>query len=422
MSKFNIIQRRELDPVMKKAAEIVKYYKKATDFPVSVLDPDWENGNNYHMVCCRCQSDSKGERKCKGLHARAALKARMLGGSYIYLCDEDYVFWTSPFYSGERLAGTLLSGGVYHKSEEKSEKVKALAQLLLLCANKISGMSYVQKNVVTITSGVTSSQFTEEKNNCELSSENAEDYKEQENNFDKKITEKNSNENYFDPIEMERLLLASLRRGDNIEAQKILIKLLEEYFLLNNKMPVFKIRAMELAVLLSRAAADPKDVINNSALEATNRCFTQIEGSNSFNEIVDILSVITEKMAGMIFSFHGVRHFSALRKAERYIWKNYTRKLSLQEIADASGLSAPYFSTVFKEEMGENLSNYLNRLRVEKAATMLITTDVPISGVAFACGFEDQSWFSKIFKINTGFTPGKYRERGINASGNLAGA
>jgi len=283
-------------------------------------------------------------------------------------------------------------------------------------------MSYVQKNAVTIRGGETLSKFTEEKNIYELSGKNAENYNEQENSFDKKITEKNSNENYFDPIEMERLLLASLRRGDNIEAQKILVKLLEEYFLLNDKMPVFKIRAMELAVLLSRAAADPKDVINNSALDATNRCFMQIEGSNSFKEIVDILSVITEKMAGMIFSFHGVRHFSALRKAERYIWKNYTRKLSLQEIADASGLSAPYFSTVFKEEMGENLSNYLNRLRVEKAATMLITTDVPISGVAFACGFEDQSWFSKIFKINTGFTPGKYRERGINASGNLAGA
>ena len=297
MSKFNIIQRRELDPVMMKAAEIVKYYKKATDFPVSVLDPDWENGNNYHMVCCRCQSDSNGERKCKSLHAQAALKARLLGGSYIYLCDEEYVFWTSPFYSGERLAGTLLSGGVYHKSEEKNEKVRALAQLLLLCANKISGMSYVQKNVVTITDGETSLQLTEEKDNYKTQNENAENYNEQENSFDKKIIEKNSNEKYFDPIEMERLLLASLRRGDNIEAQKILIKLLEEYFLLNNKMPVFKIRAMELAVLLSRAAANPEDVINNSALEATNRCFAQIEGSNSFNEIVDILSVITEKMA-----------------------------------------------------------------------------------------------------------------------------
>ena len=48
--------------------------------------------------------------------------------------------------------------------------------------------------------------------------------------------------------------------------------------------------------------------------------------------------------------------------------------------------------------MGENLSNYLNRLRAEKAATMLAETNMTLSGIAAACGFEDQSWFSKIFK------------------------
>ena len=393
MSKLNIIQRRELDPVMSKAEEIVKYYKKASDFPVSILESGRWSDDNHHVICSRCF-----ERKCKDLHERAVSKARTLGGSYIYLCDEDYVFWTSPFYSGERLAGSLLSGGVIRKSEKDGGKVKALAQLLLLCANKISCMSFIQKNVV-----------------CTLNTE------ETAASDDNRQTQVSSG-NYADPLEMERLLLAGLRRGDNTEAKKILVKLLEFHYSDNSKMSVFKIRAMELAVLLSRAAADPKDVINNTAIETTNRCFMQIEESGNFNEIVDILSAITEKMAGMIFSFHGVRHFSALRKAERFIWKNYTRKLSLQEIADASGLSAPYFSTVFKEEMGENLSNYLNRLRVEKAATMLVTTDVPISGVAFACGFEDQSWFSKIFKNITGFTPGKYREQGINTSGILAGA
>ena len=42
----------------------------------------------------------------------------------------------------------------------------------------------------------------------------------------------------------------------------------------------------------------------------------------------------------------------------------------------------------------------------------LYTTNKPISEIATACGFEDQSWFSKIFKNNTGLTPGKYREQG----------
>jgi YesN/AraC family two-component response regulator len=130
--------------------------------------------------------------------------------------------------------------------------------------------------------------------------------------------------------------------------------------------------------------------------------------------LTENLHVIVDRMSGKIFSFQGIRHSSALRKAERYIWENYTRKISLQEIADTSGLSAPYFSTIFKEEMGENLSNYLNRLRVEKATTMLAETDLTLNEIASACGFEDQSWFSKIFKSFTGLSPGKYREKGGN--------
>ena len=62
--------------------------------------------------------------------------------------------------------------------------------------------------------------------------------------------------------------------------------------------------------------------------------------------------------------------------------------------------------------MGENLSKYLNRLRVEKAGRMLLETNLSLSEIAGACCFEDQSWFSKIFKTFTGFSPGKYRSQG----------
>jgi AraC-like DNA-binding protein len=119
-----------------------------------------------------------------------------------------------------------------------------------------------------------------------------------------------------------------------------------------------------------------------------------------------------EEMAGQIFSFQGTRHASALRKADRYIYENYTRKISLKEVADASGLSAPYFSNIFKEEMGENLTSYLNRLRVEKAGRLLTETEMGLSEIAVVCGFENQSWFSKIFKSFTGISPGKYRGQG----------
>ncbi|MCL2230125.1 MAG: helix-turn-helix domain-containing protein [Treponema sp.] len=411
MSKLNIIQRRELEPLMLKAEKLAKHYEKATNYAACVLGSDWDTfhaqmklsgmgGKNF--ACNQCNNP-----QCKNLHMEAVNKARENGGSYIYLCHNDYVFWTSPFYSGERMAGSLLSGTMRNEHfAGNHERIEALAHILLLCANRISTMSFVQKNAASLNSIVKKIENPGEP----ISDENSQNQVKREN--------------YTCPLDMERILLACLRRGDNTEGQKILVKLLKIIYLevrsnfhADHVMTALRLKAMELAVLLSRAAADPKDIMDNTSLEATNKNLIRIEESRDFDEIREILCAITERMSGMIFSFHGVRHFSALRKAQRYIWKNYTRKISLKEIADASGLSAPYFSTVFKDEMGENLSNYLNRLRVEKAAAMLVTTNLPINEIAFACGFEDQSWFSKIFKGNTGFTPGKYREIGIHAGG-----
>jgi AraC-like DNA-binding protein len=107
-----------------------------------------------------------------------------------------------------------------------------------------------------------------------------------------------------------------------------------------------------------------------------------------------------------------------MRKAEQFIRENLTRKMSLGEIAAVAGLSAPYFSTIFKNEMDENLSKYINRLRVEKASKMLLETNLSLSDISSECCFEDQSWFSKIFKSFTGISPGKYRSQGGAVIGN----
>jgi YesN/AraC family two-component response regulator len=222
------------------------------------------------------------------------------------------------------------------------------------------------------------------------------------------------------PLEKERLLMASLRQGDNDAARKALDELLALLFFSNpDNFKFMQYRAIELVVLLSRAAVTSGNT-EDALLEMNNQFLMDIQEAQNTEELIDMLYQVVDSMTGQIFSFRGVRHASALRKAERYIWENYTRKLSLQEVATASGLSAPYFSTVFKEEMGENLSGYLNRLRVERAAAMLTGSDFPLSEIAGACGFEDQSWFSKIFKNYTGMSPGKYRIQNCSSGAALS--
>jgi AraC-like DNA-binding protein/ligand-binding sensor protein len=384
----NIIQRRELEPLLHKASKVVKYYEKAANCTASVMAPDGDTGiSQLCSFCKQCNAkicDTTGKMTCYSIHKDAVNKARLLGGSYVYMCPEGYVFWTSPFYSGERFAGALFSGGI-QGLQKNSDKVKALAQMMLICADQISGLSFNQKNIPVLVT------------------------------WHEPKTTAPAEEAKINPIlmDMERTLLASLRRGDNVHANQILSELLDaQYKELNGNFNIFRLKALEWAVLLSRATINSKNINDDTLLETNNCYLKRIEESTNFQEIKGILFCFTEQMAERIFSFQGVRHFSAIKKAERYIWENYTKKIGLKEIADAAGLSASYFSTIFKDEMGENLSNYLNRLRVEKAASMLISTNIPISGIASACGFEDQSWFSKIFKNNTGFTPGKYREQG----------
>ncbi|MCL2809166.1 MAG: PocR ligand-binding domain-containing protein [Treponema sp.] len=138
MSKLNIIQRRELEPLMVRAAWLVKHYEKASGCMASVIGADlYSQNDNLNSICRRCNPDASSStvKKCVNLHQEAVEKARKLGGSYIYLCFKGFIFWTSPFYSGERFAGALLSGGV-ENSKENNERVKALAQIMLYAPRK----------------------------------------------------------------------------------------------------------------------------------------------------------------------------------------------------------------------------------------------------------------------------------------------
>jgi AraC-like DNA-binding protein/ligand-binding sensor protein len=437
VSSVSIIRRRELDPLLSRALEVLKFYEKATECPISVLGPNYRTiEESKHpkamLFCTLCKKYCKDPHKtfapeeypCTAMHLRAVEEAKRLGGSYIYTCRMGFIFWTSPIYSNQRFAGSLMSSGILAIEQRQAienvyalcggdrsreevefyleniphktwEEVKALAQMMLHCAELLSSGS--EETIDPL------KRLTESANQRNSRIHLLRNFPAPED----------ADQGY--PLDKERMLLASLRRGDNESGRKILEELLNILYTTSpGNLEFFRLRAMELVVLLSRAAAETKNADNDAILEANNRYLKKIEDSQSIRELTENLHVIVDRMSGKIFSFQGVRHSSALRKAERYIWENYTRKISLQEIADTSGLSAPYFSTIFKEEMGENLSNYLNRLRVEKATTMLAETALTLNEIASACGFEDQSWFSKIFKSFTGLSPGKYREKGGN--------
>jgi AraC-like DNA-binding protein/ligand-binding sensor protein len=426
------------DPVLVKAQKMLSAYAQATGTMVSVYDhtcmpiPEMLSEilveKNICLLCTKCRTGVEVRKlqdlsanPCKDLHINAIREAQRHGGSLTFTCDMGFIFWTSPIYKDGRFIGGLTGTGFLTIDKEETinrlcaisrgeispeeirrrinlfpridaDRAKALAEILLLYAESLSSGSEDYHETL--------------RRRAEQQATLAAQIEELKAQF----PEGTPPPSY--PLDKERMLLAALRRGDNGTGKKILNELLAILLFSNpDHFRSIQFRAIELVVLLSRADINP-GYTEKSVLETNNYYLKQIQESQTIEELIDVLHITVDRMAGQIFSFQGIRHASALRKAERYIWENYTRKISLQEIAEASGLSAPYFSTIFKDEMGENLSSYLNRLRVEKASRMLLETDQTLSEIAGACGFEDQSWFSKIFKSYTGMSPGRYRGQG----------
>ena len=98
-----------------------------------------------------------------------------------------------------------------------------------------------------------------------------------------------------------------------------------------------------------------------------------------------------------------------MKNALLYIKQNYNRNLTLEETAGYVHLNPSYFSSLFKQTCGSSFKEYLNYVRVEESKHLLTNTNYSIIDIALSTGFENQSYFTKVFKKYTGLTPKQYR-------------
>ena len=94
---------------------------------------------------------------------------------------------------------------------------------------------------------------------------------------------------------------------------------------------------------------------------------------------------------------------------EKYLQENYDRDVKLQEISDHFYISREYISRKFKQEFNENISDYIVRIRMEKAKSLLKNSQLKIYEIAGMIGYQDDKYFRKVFKKVEGITPNEYR-------------
>ncbi|MDA3957815.1 PocR ligand-binding domain-containing protein [Oceanispirochaeta sp.] len=424
---MNVKARDYISPFYKKALEIAKTYKQATGVDCFVI-----NNKGYRLnedgaqdgVCPFCTQlnqlcDNKAD--CRQAHLYGGYQAERFGGSYIYFCPINMLHWASPLMEEGLMTGALIAGpsliietdelieelkskfgedsveqaGLRENLEKiplvTTEKAKALSELLLITASHLIEGDH--------------SELTSKKDSMDQQSQISEYIQ-----YIKQMEYKDTEFSQY-PIEKERELLHLIQTGDSKEARRVLNEILGAvFFSSGGKYDVVKARVLELLILLSRAAveggADAEQIfgMNYNYLK-------EINNYNSVEGLAGWLARVIVRFSDLVFDLRDVKHADAIYQTIQYINKNYADKVTLDEVASAVYLSPAYFSKIFKEEMKCNFNTYLNQVRINKSKNLLMNSKFSLVEIAGMVGYEDQSYYTKVFKKMTDLSPGKYREK-----------
>lgn len=103
-----------------------------------------------------------------------------------------------------------------------------------------------------------------------------------------------------------------------------------------------------------------------------------------------------------------------IQEIATYIYNNYEKKLTLDEMSDKFHISRSYLSKKFRAVTGFGFKEYIINVRIKNACTLLLETDKSITDIAFECGFNDSNYFGDAFRNVKGMSPNKYRKNKEN--------
>lgn len=366
-------------------------------------------------VLCRFLGQTTGNPpQCRKVQLHGAQESQRFGGRYIYFCPSDMAYFSSPLMLAGQQVGSLVCGPllimdaddylegaafVRDLSPEDQETLRdALHSFPQAQPDQLSHFSNLLFAVAVYIGGTSLTLLRQQEGAQQQQTLSG---------FIQHLKSEDPSAEY--PIAKEEHLSAAIRAGDQQNARRLLNELLGfVMFSTGGDLQEMRIRAEELLVVVSRAAisggADPGPILdlNRTAIQALARTGTP-------EELTQTLARLTGQYAASVFDTLDLKHAKAISRALDYMGQNYMHPIHLDDVAEQAGLSPNYFSNVFRQEMGCSFRHYLNQLRVEHSQVLLLSPELSILQICNMCGFEDQSYFIKVFRKYTGTTPSRFR-------------
>jgi two-component system response regulator YesN len=409
-----------MDSLYESAGKVAGIYEKACRLKCFVVDTSQPDGllkrqeAGFCAVCASEQVKRSRELKCENIHRDGLFQAEKWGGKYEHLCPAGLAFICSPLEDEKSqyglVAGPFLMVELSDFIEEDLERFfpgetpKKLAAESAKLPYFYSGrVSYLADMLAILASYAAKKDSMQVRVIEQIAKSQSEVF------YFVNGTRDRQEENYLYPIEQEKLLQGYIAQGNKAASQQVLNEILGHiFFSSGGSFDYIKARIIELVVILSRAAIEGGADISE-VFGLNSDYIRHVQSFKSLDELNHWLAKVLNRFTNSVFDFSKTKHSDLIKKVVAYIRGNYMNKISLNDISSLTGVSVSYLSKVFKEEMDCSLSAYINQVRVENAKLFLLSRGIPLTEVAYLSGFEDQSYFSKVFKKVTGVTPGRYR-------------
>ena len=407
------------------AKECAKSFSNATGIGCSVSlangDIIYESG----FCCSSCEMCSFTDSKpstCLNRHIYCMTESERFGGKYIYLGPFNFTFFVSPIIEDDKIVARITVGpflmiekddyieidlmsDLKLKGEVLEKAIKHLDNIPFVSPDKVNDLSALLFMAVGFMNNVN--------NNNKLIDKQKSEYL--HNKISSHVHDfKFMNEVPSYPFDTESKMLASIANKDRPNAQMYLNELFGYIFFSTGRdLLMAKSRVYELLILISRTA------IKNGAdcdkcLMLSHDYLQTIPELKTMEELSLWLSTVMNEFMDNLFDFMNNKHSSVLSSALQYIQSNFHEKITLEHMSQLCFLSPSYFSRLFKQETGVSFTTFLTQIRIEKSKNLLSYTNDKLSNIALSVGFEDQSYFTKVFKKHVGVSPYKYRE--LNSS------
>ncbi len=357
-------------------------YQSRTSFGLTLI-----HNNRIYLNQCLYYPWNEAERR-KVNFSQMMEESLRWGEPCIILDTSDNYLWCIPICLNNRAVGGIFSASnPEHRDNDREKKVSRAARLLLdfACERNVCNASLMHLN-------------------------------REESRYDARRAEviHSMKENlYLDPraiyLREEFNLLSAIKTGNKEQAREIINRILVGIYNLGKEdLDVLKTLVLEMVVLMYRTAvdkgADPRELlgVNSSFLK-------------DFHEIHDDIHLsqwLTRWLEAFISTSIEYPHISppvSISLALEYIKNNLDKPLNRDEVAGICNMSPGYFSRVFRDRTGFTFIHLLNKFRVEHACSLLEETALSVYEITFQSGFNDQSYFNKVFKKYRSRTPSEYR-------------